>query len=118
MIAMNEYPREEELKIIEEWDFLNKPAVIEFLDYVRNLWKYDDRFVLTGKRILRLYLSTGGWSGNESIINALQKNFIFWTMCWVKHQRGGHYWFCINLKQFRPQIPAKEGNPIGCGGDS
>ena len=91
---MDLYPREEELKTIAEWDFGKKP-VTDLLDYVRRLWKYDDRFVLTGKKVLRLYLSTGGWSGNESIIRALRQNSIFWYMFWRKHTVGGHYWFRI-----------------------
>lgn len=95
----NEYPREEELKTIQEWDLLTKP-ITELLEYVWELWKYDDRFVLKGKRVLRLYLSTGGWSGNESIIGALQDNFLFWSMCWEKSIRGGHYWFKIPLNLF------------------
>lgn len=95
----SEYPREDELTVIKEWDLLEK-SITDMLDYVRNLWKYNDRFRLTGKRVLRLYLSTGGWSGNESIISALKQNFIFWSMCWEKHTKGGHYWFRINLKQF------------------
>lgn len=97
---MNEYPRDEELKTIKEWDFQQKP-VTDLLDYTRNLWKYEDRFVLTGKRVLKLYLSTGGWSGNESIIGALKQNFVFWAMCWEKHIKGGHYWFRVELKLFR-----------------
>ena len=101
----NPYPRENELETIQKWDLLEKP-VTELLEYVRQLWEYDDRFILTGKRltgkrVLRLYLSTGGWSGNESIIGALQQNILFWSLCWVKSQSGGHYWFVINLSQFR-----------------
>ena len=96
----NKYPREEELITIKEWDLLEKP-VIGLLNYVKELWEYDDRFALTGKKVLRLYLSTGGWSGNEDIIAALQQNFLFWSMCWVKHIRGGHYWFEIKPNQFK-----------------
>ena len=99
-IQNNKYPREEELITIKEWDLLEK-SIIDLLDYVRELWKYDDRFVLTGKRVLRLYLSTGGWSGNESIIGALEQNLFFWSLCWVKHIRGGHFWFEIRLDQFK-----------------
>ena len=96
---MNEYPTEEQLETIKAWDLLEKP-VSELLEYVENLWKYPDRFRLTGKRVLRLYLSTGGWSGNEDVIDALHQNFIFWSMCWVKSVRGGHFWFEIRLKSF------------------
>jgi hypothetical protein len=39
------------------------------------------------------HVSTGGWSGNEEIIGAMQDNFICWTQCWKNHSRGGHYIF-------------------------
>lgn len=83
------YPSDESLKIIEKWDLVKRP-VYELLDFAEPLWEYPDRFVRTHRT---LYLSTGGWSGNESIVEALQKNFIFWMMYWFKTQRGGHYWF-------------------------
>jgi hypothetical protein len=109
----NVYPTEEELINIELWD-LNEgddgkyPKLYALLDYVKDLWEYSDRFVIgksrkdkwiSNRRIRTLYLSTGGWSGNESIIGALHKNFIFWAMYWYKEQRGGHYWFQIPPKR-------------------
>jgi hypothetical protein len=33
--------------------------------------------------------ATGGWSGNESIIGALRKNFMVQAMCWQMSARGG-----------------------------
>jgi hypothetical protein len=38
-------------------------------------------------------LKTGGWSGNEDIINALQQNVVFWTKYWRTSKRGGFYAF-------------------------
>ena len=87
------YPTEEELEKIKKWDFKDP---IGLLNYVERLWSYPDRFVLTGKRVLRLYLSTGGWSGNESVVGALRQN-LFWYFYWQKSQRGGHYWFKIKI---------------------
>lgn len=91
------YPTKEALKRIKNWDWLKHHNLIEFLDFIKSLWQWEDRFVLRGKQVLKLYLSTGGWSGNESIIDALHNNF-FWTAFWEKSIRGGHYWFKIDLK--------------------
>ena len=91
----DEYPREDELKTISEWNTLERP-VEELLDYIKHLWWMPDwGFKLSGKRILRLELHTGGWSGNEDIIVALQENFLFWALFWHKSIAGGHYWFTI-----------------------
>lgn len=92
-----EYPTDEQLKTISEWDVLVGP-VTDLLNYVKSLWWMPDwgfHFEGHQSRGLRLELHTGGWSGNEDIIKALQNNFIFWNMNWVKSTRGGHYWFKI-----------------------
>ncbi len=86
---MKPYPTEEQLEIIKEWDLIKKP-VKGLLEYVEPLWEYPDRFVYKRHS---LYLSTGGWSGNESIIGALKQNLLFWSVYWAKSERGGHYWF-------------------------
>jgi len=50
-------------------------------------------------RSLLIALVVGGWSGNESIIRALENNkHWIWTMNWVQSRRGGHYIF--ELKEF------------------
>lgn len=97
---MKDYPTEEELKRIELFD-LSKEGVDNFIDFLESIiWNPDWCFKLSGKRVLRIQFHTGGWSGNESIINSLQKNFIFWSMCWRRHDVGGHYWFEIKRKLF------------------
>jgi hypothetical protein len=40
-----------------------------------------------------LELVTGGWSGNECIIRALQLNPLFWGKYWMMSKRGGYYRF-------------------------
>ena len=90
----NGYPTEKELEIIRQWNPA-KDSVFDLLEHIRSCWNWaDERFVLTGKRVLKLYLSTGGWSGNEDIITALHNTF-FWFLFWIKSTRGGHYWFRI-----------------------
>lgn len=89
-----EYPNERTLKIIETstlWETNPK----SFLDYIEgSWWDADIGFKTRGKKIITLELHTLGWSGNEEIIRALQKND-FWWMYWQKSIRGGHYWFKI-----------------------
>ena len=95
---MDEYPTDEQLSFIEKFD-LTKNNVLELLEYIENIWWMPDwGYNIKGKRILKLELHTGGWSGNEDIIRSLQTNFIFWSMYWVKHIRGGHYYFTIKRK--------------------
>jgi len=98
-----DYPTDDELDIIRNWDF-NKKSIQSFLEYIHQLWHWADGpgwhgYDLTGKKVLKLGLSTGGWSGNESIIEALQDNFIFWTSYWENSHRGGHYYFRIPMKK-------------------
>lgn len=92
---MNRYPTEVELKYIREYDFTN--GIEPLLEFLKDIWAYPDRIVIKGKKVKWMYLSTGGWSGNEDIIGALMDNYVFWIMCWRKSTRGGHYWFKIRL---------------------
>ncbi len=40
-------------------------------------------------------ISTGGWSGNESIIDAMMENTIAWNLTWQTSRRGGHFTFSV-----------------------
>jgi len=59
-------------------------AVDDAWSYPERSWIEDDFF---------WHLSTGGWSGNEDLIGAMQENTMFWLMCWVSSKRGGHFVF-------------------------
>lgn len=91
MIDEDGYPTEGTLERIRTFDPFTGDLE-EFIEYLMDNWqngyipKYNKK-----KHILKL--STGGWSGCESIITALQKNFAFWTLFWYSHVRGGHYEF-------------------------
>ena len=90
---MSEYPTDEELKQVSEFDPI-KDNIDEFLSFLESIWWIPDwGFKLKGKRIKYLELHTGGWSGNEDIIYELKKTF-FW-MWWRMTKVGGHYYFRI-----------------------
>ena len=86
------YPTDEELETIEKWDIVEK-GVRELISYIKAIWWSPN----WGFRFRGGYLSpsTGGWSGNESIMRALKNNLLFWTMYWRTSRRGGHYTFRI-----------------------
>ena len=95
VLDKNNYPDEKSLKEIKEWDIL-KQGVQGLLDLVEeNTHLADWSFSITGKRVLRFEYHTGGWSGNEDVINALHHNILFWPLFWEKSTRGGHYYFKI-----------------------
>lgn len=92
---MCDYPTENELQKITDWDFEDKWN--DLMTYIKSLWKYADWgwHEETTDTLIRYYISTGGWSGNEEIINAMEENYMFWIMCWEQSRRGGHYIFEI-----------------------
>ena len=98
------YPTEAVLDIIKNWQ--HEKGWTELLAFVRELWAYtefwrEEKNVTTidlknYKVVADVYhVSTAGWSGNESIIMALQENWMFWTFCWEQSNRGGHYIFHV-----------------------
>jgi hypothetical protein len=91
---MNEYPSEEDLKRIETWKY--KDCYNLFL-FIQSLWNKEK-----GKctiKIYQVYFGTGGWSGNEEIISALQNNYMIWSLTWQKSERGGAFWFTLPTKK-------------------
>ncbi len=87
MPDVDRYPTDKDLDFIKNWDIKDISGLIEFLESI--WWMADWGFKQLGNK---LELHTGGWSGNESIIGALQQT-MFWMMTWQKSERGGHYWF-------------------------
>lgn len=93
-----------DLQQLSDWDIHDAHNLIErikemwaYPTYVKESWGVGR--VWHKNPILILELHTGGWSGNEEIINALQNNKLFWSMWWQKTERGGHYTFEIDFSQ-------------------
>lgn len=90
------YVTDEELERIATWP--HEQGWRELLAYVHDCWWAADwgwSAPEPDEEGLRYQISTGGWSGNESIIDALQGNEDFWHECWYSTRRGGHYIFTV-----------------------
>ena len=48
---------------------------------------------LLGEWVRRFHISTAGWSGNESLVEAMRKNYFLWHYAWVQERVGGHFIF-------------------------
>jgi hypothetical protein len=102
----NGYPDPEELESIRTWPAgygpKGGPAHRDLMEYVEEHWMYANAgywtwVIDTKKKVVSYSLSTGGWSGNEDIIQAMGQNIMFWACCWVSSKRGGHYEFEVKL---------------------
>lgn len=96
------YPTDATLRVIRRWKIDDTDDCERLLEYVQKAWRYPTYFVRDERRsrdgisrraTRRWSVSTAGWSGNESLIDALQRNYLFWALCWVEHRRGGHFVF-------------------------
>lgn len=93
----NIYPTEEELSKIRNWDIIEN-GIEGLIGFIEERWEFASYgmgfFQWNG---MELELHTGGWSGNESIIDALESNHLFWMSYWQASKRGGHYYFKIPM---------------------
>lgn len=97
------YPTEDALDLITIWHWEDARGWFEF---IKSIWAYRDWGwkeqevidEISNEKAWCYYISTAGWSGNESIIRAMEKNTWMWGLNWVQSRRGGHYIF--QLKEF------------------
>lgn len=88
MADENDYPIDEELEVIKNFPPEDFHGCMTFIE---PLWERYGSFRKMGENVYRL--ATGGWSGNESIINALHNNQMFWALYWAESRRGGLFVF-------------------------
>jgi hypothetical protein len=91
---MREYPTEEQLKAIEEWDYTDLEGLFRFIQSI--WWMGEDMAEISdvkkdeyGREYRMVKLVTGGWSGNEDILRALHKNYMVGMISWQSSFRGG-----------------------------
>ena len=94
------YPTEETLDAIGLWPM--EKGWHELMAAIQEIWHWGDDWYseTNGEDSLdRPYtdyrFATGGWSGNEDIIQALSENHLFWMINWYSSKRGGEYVFRI-----------------------
>lgn len=78
----------------EEISILNTNNFLEGISVIEKYWNQDyGTFYIEGKDgIIKLELTTGGWSDNEVLINEIS-NTMFWFLWWQESKRGGYYKF-------------------------
>lgn len=102
------YPTYETLETISKFKIENEQSIAEFFNYCESaynkhygIWEiveeYDEYVFDRDRLTIRieyfifgamLKIATGGWSGNEMIISAMQENPI-WNMRWAVSIHGG-----------------------------
>jgi hypothetical protein len=96
LVDKDGYPTPKLLKYIREFDIVKHKGCDELLETLEEVW-HDSGCCVTemGRTATHLTLHTGGWSGNEDIMEALTSNQLFWSLYWERSARGGHYYFKI-----------------------
>lgn len=99
----NGYPNDSMLEAIENYRSTTVKGWRDLMSSIEGAWAYRDWGWATegindgndaGR--IRYRISTAGWSGNESLISALESNkSFFWAQFWETHKRGGHFTFVI-----------------------
>lgn len=92
------YPSRDEFDRIRSWP--HEHGYDRLMAYVRERWLYADAgFWREGRDPVEegwsYDIATGGWSGNEDLIEALGGNIMFWMVCWHQSRRGGGYTFVV-----------------------
>ena len=104
----DDYPEESDLKLIREWNYQDPRGLVEFLQSV--WWAPDYIVIKRGRKrffhtwVMRVFISTAGWSGNEDMIAVLRSNF-FRNIYWIRSEIGGHYTFEIPIKTWNKIEP-------------
>lgn len=100
------YPDEDTIRKIQNWNFTEPKEVIEFISEAWNKGYGSVEESYPGVWVF----STGGWSGNEDLIEALKRNNILYSvLSWRSlHLPGGLWIFAVNDEGDRKLEELKE----------
>jgi hypothetical protein len=99
MMDEDGYPTDACLEAISKWHFTDSKG---WFNFIREYWHLAswgwtegeaDHEYKENVKVYRYGISTAGWSGNESIIRAMESNTTMWHLNWFQSNRGGHYIF-------------------------
>jgi hypothetical protein len=112
------YPTEETLRRIREWSMKTPADFIAVMDFAGRAWNHHygswriarvlSQSVGEPKESDRYTFSTGGWSGNESVVDAIEHNRMLQMIGAYSWRRGGHYEYRFDAPK-SPPSPASEG---------
>lgn len=95
------YPSDKELRRIKRWD-ITKKGIEGLIELIHSAWnhqygamrrKEENDELREDEKLEMLELVTGGWSGNEDVMEAVLSNKWFNYFCWEESRRGGYYKF-------------------------
>lgn len=95
------YPTDETLETIKAWPLESITDFEAVMDFVGRAWNYPDCWIKTrdfvdidtgtAHPVVRYVFSTAGWSGNESLVSAIEGNQMLQMIGAYSWKRGGHY---------------------------
>lgn len=94
------YPTEETLKAVREWPCEDFEGLIAFM---KRAWQWPEFIQPLPQG--GYSFSTGGWSGNEDLMQALEENRPVYFMYWYASLRGGHYEYRKNFAKGSARNP-------------
>lgn len=94
LLDEDRYPTDKACELIELWNYSDVDGWFKFIE---SLWYFRDFGWYSEQKDgdTWYYISTAGWSGNESLIGAMKSNMILWSTTWESSRRGGHYEFRV-----------------------
>jgi hypothetical protein len=94
------YPTDATLDRIRTWPVVALADMVACMDFAGRAWQYEDVWTKEDdwedpdwpeSRKVRYVFSTVGWSGNESVVSAIERNPMLQMMGAWSWRRGGHY---------------------------
>ena len=89
------YPDDADLEFIDNYSLLDQ-GTLPLINHILKIWHWPEYATFDADGVLTLV--TGGWSGNESIVSALEPTE-FWLFYWQSSERGGRFVFKIPVRK-------------------